>query len=193
MPRISVSPRHAVAVALVVAIGALFAWRELGGDDGPPSVIEVSEAALRVEIGQPVPDFRLDTPDGGELRLSDFRGQAVVLNFWATWCGPCRAEMPELQSIYDEHAAAGTLTVLGIDEMESADAVNGFIAALALTFPMALDRSGEVAERYGLIGLPGTFFIDAEGILRARVLGQLHGELLEDGLASVLSAAAAAP
>jgi len=186
-----ITPRHLAAIALVVAIGSLFAWRELRADDAPSSIIQASEAALDVEVGEPVPDFRLDTPDGGALQLSDYLGQAVVLNFWATWCGPCRAEMPELQGIHDQYGASGLLTVIGVDEMESEDSVRSFVDELDLTFPMALDRRGEVAETFGLIGLPGTFFIDADGILRARVLGQLHGELLEDGLASILGASAA--
>lgn len=186
-----ITPRHLIAIALVVAIGSLVAWRELRDDDAPSSIIQASEDALEVEVGEPVPDFRLDTPDGGTLQLSDYRGQAVVLNFWATWCAPCRAEMPDLQSIHDEHSGSGALTVIGVDEMESEDSVLAFVDELDLTFPMALDRTGELAETYGLIGLPGTFFIDADGILRARVLGQLHGELLEDGLASILDVAVA--
>ena len=184
---VRIAPRHLLAIALVVAIGALFAYRELGGDDEPTTIIEASEAALQVKIGEPVPDFRLDTPEGGTLQLSDFRGQAVVLNFWATWCAPCRAEMPELQAIHNAHTDTGALTVIGIDEMESAEAVLAFADELQLTFPMALDRNAEVADTYGLIGLPGTFFIDADGVLQARVLGQLHGELLEEGLASILN------
>jgi peroxiredoxin len=180
-----------VAIALVVAIGSLFAWRELGDDEAPSTMVAASEAALRVEIGEPVPNFRLDRPEGGTLQLSDYRGQAVVLNFWATWCGPCRAEMPELQAVADEHADSGALVVIGIDEMESAEAVLAFADELDLSFPMALDSQGELAEVFGLIGLPGTFFIDAEGVLQARVLGQLHGELLTDGLASILGEATA--
>jgi peroxiredoxin len=191
VPQIGLTPRHLLAIALVVAIGALFAWRELGDDDTPSSLIAASEDALQVKVGEPVPDFRLDTPDGSSLQLSDFRGQAVVLNFWATWCGPCRAEMPDLQAIHDAHAGLGTLTVVGVDEMESAESVTSFANELDLSFPMALDRDGELAEVFGLIGLPGTFFIDADGILRDRVLGQLHGELLTNGLASVLNNSAA--
>jgi peroxiredoxin len=180
-----------IAVALVVAIGGIFAWRELRSvDHGPATVLEQSEAALRVEVGEPVPDFRLDTPDGAELRLSDFRGQAVVLNFWATWCAPCRAEMPDLQALHDEHAATGDLTVVAIDLQESGDSVTSFAEELELTFPLALDRSGDVAERYGLIGLPGTFFIDVDGILRARALGQLSGDLLPDGVSAALASTA---
>ncbi len=182
----AITPRRIAALALVVAIGALFAWRELGGDDAPTTILEAGEAALEVAVGEPVPDFQLDTPHGDTLRLSDYRGQAVVLNFWATWCAPCRAEMPELQAVHDQYAASGALTVIGVDELEPPEAVIAFTEELDLTFPMALDRDGELAQVFGLIGLPGTFFIDADGILRDRVLGQLHGDLLTDGVAAIL-------
>ena len=178
------------AIAVVVAIGALFAWRELG-DDRSPAILE-AEAALQVTIGEPVPDFRLDTPDGGTLQLSDYRGQAVVLNFWATWCVPCRKEMPQLQAVHAEYADSGSLTVVAVNLQESPSAVTDFGEELSLTFPLALDRDGEVVRRYGLIGLPGTFFIDAEGVLRARVIGELHGELLGDGVAAALGGEVAA-
>ena len=191
MLRSWLTPRHIAAIALVVAIGSLFAWRELGDDDALTSGLVLGEDALQVAVGERVPDFSLDTPDGGTFRLSDYRGQAVVLNFWATWCGPCRAEMPDLQAIHDDHAEDGELVVIGINEQESADAVLGFANELELSFPMALDSVAGVFEAFGIIGLPGTFFIDADGVLRARVLGQLHGELLDEGLASILEGAAA--
>ena len=191
MHRARIGPRQLLAIAVVVAIGALFAWRELGGEAASDSVLDVAEAALKVEVGERAPNFTLATPDGGELQLSDFAGQAVVLNFWATWCAPCRAEMPALQQIADEHAATAELTVVAVNLMESADAVRSFAEELGLSFPMVLDQDGVLAERYGLIGLPGTFFIDAGGVLRARVLGQLHGDLLSDGLEAVLGDAVA--
>ena len=190
VPRSWITARHVAAIAVVVAIGALFAWRELG-DDRSPAIIE-AEAALQVKIGEPVPDFRLDTPDGGRLQLSDYRGQAVVLNFWATWCVPCRQEMPQLQAVHAEYVDSGVLTVVGVNLQESPSAVTDFGEELSLTFPLALDRDGEVVRRYGLIGLPGTFFIDAEGVLRARVIGELHGELLSDGVAAALGGEVAA-
>ena len=185
MVRAWITPRHLAALALVVAIGSLFAWRELGGEtNSEAEALGIAEAALTVELGQPAPDFRLATPDGGTISLSDFRGKTVILNFWATWCAPCRAEMPDLQRVYEERLEAGDLVVLAVNLQENATQVNAFIEEFELTFPVAIDAQGEVAEQYGLLGLPGTFFIDAAGVLRSRVLGPVVGDRLAEGIAA---------
>jgi len=95
------------------------------------SVMSLGSIAASDLTGQQAPDFVLKSATGENLRLSEYRGDVVMINFWATWCGPCRAEMPELQSIHDQHAAAGALTVIGIDELESAEAVTAFAASPA--------------------------------------------------------------
>ena len=182
--------RRLVAIAVVAAIVGLVAWRELGDDAGGSDTLGVAEGALTVEVGEPAPDFALAAPDGEVMRLSDFRGQTVVLNFWATWCGPCRAEMPELQRVYEERSAAGDLVVLAVNVQESAGAVEAFFEEFELTFPTVLDAQGEVTEEYGLLGLPGTFFIDADGVLRSRVLGPVLGDLLATGVAAADAAGA---
>jgi peroxiredoxin len=181
--------RPAIVVALVIAIGSLFAWRELLADagGGTDSALGVAEESLKVEVGQPVPDFTLETPGGELVSLSDFRGQVVVLNFWATWCMPCRAEMPEFQVLWEEHEARGDLMLLAVNLQESKTQVNGFVEDFGLTFPVVLDTSGEVLDEYGLPGLPGTFFIDAAGVLRARVLGPLSVDRLREGVESAES------
>ena len=177
--------RPAIAVALVVVIGGLFTWRELLADDGEAgTALGVAAESLKVEVGEPAPDFTLETPSGELVSLSDFRGQVVVLNFWATWCTPCRAEMPEFQALWAEHEVAGDLMVLAVNLQESKAQVDGFVEDFGLTFPVVLDASGEVLDKYGLPGLPGTFFIDADGVLRSRVLGPLDGDRLREGVAT---------
>ena len=185
--------RPAIAVALVVVIGSLFTWRELLADDGGAgsageTALGVAEQSLAVEVGQPAPDFTLETLGGELVSLSDYRGQVVVLNFWATWCAPCRAEMPEFQALWEEHEAAGDLVVLAVDFQEGAAQVNGFVEEFNLTFPVVLDASGEVVDEYGLFGLPGTFFIDANGVLQSRVLGPLDAGRLREGVESAKGA-----
>ena len=178
--------RPAIAVALVIVIGGLFTWRELLTDDGGSgdTALGIAEQSLTVEVGQPVPDFTLETPGGELVSLSDFRGQVVVLNFWATWCTPCRKEMPEFQALWEEHEAQGDLMLLAVNLQESADSVAAFVDEFGLTFPVALDSDGEVLDEYGLPGLPGTFFIDSAGVLQARVLGPLSADRLREGVAS---------
>ena len=125
------------------------------------------------ELGRRAPDFRLERPDGGTLvRLSDFHGRPVLRNFWATWCGPCRREMPDLTLLQDDFAAAG-LVVLGVNIREPAGRAQAFAEELGLRFPLALDRGGDVTDAYLRIGPPNTFLIDGDGVIRARRLGQI--------------------
>lgn len=174
--------RAAAVSAVVLVLAGLLLQREvLAPDDGDPGAVSGGE---RPAEGELAPDFTLTTPGGEPVALSDFRGKTVVLNFWATWCPPCRAEMPELQQVWEERGEGRDLVVLAVDVEESADAVTDFVENFGLTFPVALDADGSVADRYGLPGLPSTFFIDAEGVLRSQVLGPVFGELLEAGIAA---------
>lgn len=120
--------------------------------------------------GKPAPEFELGTLDGQMLSLSQFRGSPVLLNFWATWCGPCRREMPYLQKVYERWQGVG-LVLLAINIGESPPDVAEFMQAGRFTFPVLMDVSGEVATRYGIEGIPTTFFIDAEGIIQEVQVG----------------------
>ncbi len=117
------------------------------------------------------PDFTLPTLAGDSLRLSDLRGQIVVLNFWATWCAPCIEEIPELIKLHDELNPHG-LTVLGVSlDEEGPDLIKPFTDRFGITYPIPLD-DGAVAEAYGGIwALPTTYVIDAEGQIVQRVIG----------------------
>jgi len=116
------------------------------------------------------PDFSLPALDGGAQNLRDYRGQVVVLNFWASWCGPCRAEMPDLQAVYSELRGRG-FVVLGLNQSEPRDRVEGFAREFGLTFPILLDESRSVARQYGVRALPTTFMIDGGGVIRELIVG----------------------
>ncbi|MGH2587650.1 MAG: TlpA family protein disulfide reductase [Dehalococcoidia bacterium] len=133
------------------------------------------------KIGRPAPDFTLLDLDGQPLSLSDLRGKTVVMNFWATWCPPCRKEFPELVRLYDRNADRG-LVVLGMDLQENPRIVRSFADEFGARFPIVIDTKGDVAARYRLIGLPTTYFIDAEGVIRAQHIGLLNEELLTEKL-----------
>jgi cytochrome c biogenesis protein CcmG/thiol:disulfide interchange protein DsbE len=115
------------------------------------------------EIGHPAPDFTLTSLDGSEVSLSDFQGQPVVLNFWATWCPPCRAEMPALQAASE--LLAGEAVVLGVSLQETSSAVGPFAEEFGITYPLVLDQSAQVALTYRVSSIPTTFFIDEQGVV----------------------------
>ena len=123
-------------------------------------------------VGFAAPDFSLDLLGGGRVTLSELRGKVVILNLWASWCPPCRAEMPALQRIYESNRLRG-LEVLAVNTtfQDSEAGAAEFAREFGLSFPVLLDRSGEVSRTYLLRALPTTFFIDRGGVIREVVLG----------------------
>ena len=120
------------------------------------------------------PDFTLPTADGGTVRLNDLRGQVVLLNFWATWCPPCKAEMPDLNALHVEHQAARGFTVVGVNMQETAEQVNAFAQPRQLVFPLALDTTGQISSGlFAVRGLPVTYIIDRDGFVRDMWQGQI--------------------
>ena len=116
------------------------------------------------------PDFTLESFSGKRVRLKDFRGKVVFLNFWATWCIPCRDEMPVMEKLYKEFKDQG-LEIVAVNFREDKTAVGRFFDELELTFPALLDRDGAVGEQYGAFDLPLTYFIDREGRFVGKAIG----------------------
>ncbi|MBR2889444.1 MAG: TlpA family protein disulfide reductase [Oscillospiraceae bacterium] len=133
---------------------------------------------------QPAPDFTVYGSDGETHKLSDFRGKPVVLNFWASWCGPCKSEMPDFQEAYEKygqniHFLMVNCTTSGRETMADAKKL---IADEGYTFPVYYDTQGEASATYGTYSIPMTFFIDAEGNLVAYGQGALNAEVLQKGI-----------
>ena len=135
-----------------------------GNTTPPPAVTE------GINVGNRAPDFQLQSLDGKTVKLSDFRGKPVLLNFWATWCGPCRSEMPYLQQIHDNSTAQG-LVMLAVDAGENATAVQKFMTELNLTLPVLLDTDKAVSKSYSITAIPSTFLIDKNGVIQKKILG----------------------
>jgi peroxiredoxin len=135
-------------------------------------------------VGAPAPDFTLEDLDGNPVRLADQQGQVVLVNFWATWCGPCRLEMPELQARYDALKDQG-FTVLAVNLDEPRDDAALFAQDLGLSFPVLLDPGATVNDRYRVRGYPTTYFIDRDGNVDALHVGILSAAQLDDYLAAL--------
>jgi peroxiredoxin len=144
-----------------------------------------------VEVGTRAPDFKLTSLDGPDISLSSQRGNVVILNFWATWCGPCRAEMPTLEKVGQTYRDRG-LRVIGVDVQESPDKVRDFLPEVGVTFPIVFDSDTALARRYRAGGLPASFIIDREGTVREIKLGAYTEETLIEKIQPLIGGVALA-
>ncbi|QBY07497.1 redoxin domain-containing protein (plasmid) [Deinococcus metallilatus] len=151
-----------VLAALLVAVLAAALLRPSGA---PPSPL----------IGKSAPDFTLTTLDGQTFRLRDHLGGPVIVNFWASWCIPCREEAPLLGEFA---RAARNLTLVGVTFQDQPDAAQGFVREFAVPYPSVVDRQSRAAIDYGVAGIPETYFIDAGGVVREKHTGPFTREAL---------------
>jgi peroxiredoxin len=193
--------RGLVAIVLLTALGGVFfAVKATRGGDASPSV-DVGPTAAGTEratpgggdvglgaldsqapiVGEMAPDFALRRTDGTTVRLSDLRGKVVYVNFWASWCVPCRKELPDIQAVYGEKQSQG-LEVLAINVKDDSGTATKFFSDRELTLPLLLDRDGSVYDQYKLQGLPDSFFVDREGRIASLQYGQVTSENIRDRL-----------
>jgi peroxiredoxin len=161
-----------VGLTLLTALLGLHQWNA-ARQDAARTVAEQSQPALQGAPQSRAPDFDLTTLDGRNAKLSDLRGEVVLLNFWATWCPPCKAEMPDLEALYREHGDAQGFVVIGVNYEEAQAPVEAFVRERELSFPVWLDHEGKAAAALGVRGLPVTFIIDREGYIRDAWNGQI--------------------
>ena len=123
-----------------------------------------------LSIGSKAPDFELYDLEGTIHKLSDFKGTPVLLNFWATWCGPCRSEIPHLEGVYEEWKDKD-LTFFAVNVGEGSSDVTSFMDYYGFNMPVLLDNAKTVSRKYGVSGIPTTYFIDEDGIIQNRIVG----------------------
>lgn len=167
-----------LAVSVVVLSGALLLGRAVG-------FFVPGRGSTTPEGGNPPMDFAVRDLDDQEVHLHDLRGHVVLANFWATWCGPCRAEMTTLQQVYERHREDGFI-VVGINVSNRPEEASAFAQEHGLTFPIWRDPLGDVLLEAGIQGLPASFLFDAEGHLTKRWVGPLTEEELETALEPLL-------
>jgi peroxiredoxin len=169
------TPAHRRTVHLIIlALGLL--WIFLSADRSNDSSARRLTAP---QAGFSAPDFELAATSGETVRLSDLRGQAVLVNLWATWCPPCREEMPSIEKVYNEYQDQG-FVVLAVNMTYQDDArkITPFLTERGLTFPVLLDETGDMADDYQLRSLPSSFFIGRNGVINEVVIGGPMAEAL---------------
>ncbi|MEX0785211.1 MAG: TlpA disulfide reductase family protein [Dehalococcoidia bacterium] len=181
---------------LAVILGGLWYWQWRGDSSASddygvvelPAALNATGREPAVEVGRAAPDFILERPQGGTLRLSDLQGRPVLLNFWASWCAPCRQEMPELVAAYERYSASG-LEIVAVNLQESDKTALDFAAEFGITFPIVVDVDGELSGVWRLggpiEGIPTSYFIDASGVIQALRYGPLTGEMLDERVALI--------
>jgi peroxiredoxin len=132
----------------------------------PPAIAVTSDTL----IGRPAPDFTLTDLSGAKVHLADLRGKVTFLNFWATYCAPCRVEMPVFQALLDGRIL-GSAHVLTVNRGDSIDQIQGFFKEIAVNLPTALDNDGTVADQYRIVNLPVTYILDKQGVIVDRHIG----------------------
>jgi peroxiredoxin len=201
-----------VVAALVLGAGVVVLWQagvvfdsdkaSFQDDEGRTVELLPADASLQtvappgrsigLEVGNIAPDFEFSSFDGERMRLSDFRGRPVFVNFWATWCGPCRAELPRMEVALRDHEADG-LAILGVNNGERIQTARRFLDKLDVKLTAyAYDPAATVVKRYSVPGLPTSYFIDAEGVITGVYATELSARLMEQAIQDAIAGHTAA-
>lgn len=168
---------------LTLALLALLAAQACTGSiEGTGAGQEGAGRVVGADVGQLAPDFTLIDLEDNQIRLSDFRGSIVFINFWATWCPSCRAEMPEIEAVYQDFKGKDVV-IIGVDLLESPDEVRRFVEQGDYNWIFVIDTTGEVGNSYEVTAIPTSFFLDREGVIRAINTGAMSKKTIENMLA----------
>ncbi len=139
--------------------------------------IAVENDATGIAVGDKAPDFTLQTVSGEKVKLSDYKGKKVFLNFWATWCPPCKEEMPHMQSFYEEKPEH--VEILAVNFEESQQRITDFTDQYGLTFPVLMDKEGKVSEAYEIYTIPTTYVLNEDGTVSQKIIGPMDRPMME--------------
>lgn len=189
MSESSVSNRVWIFVAAGVPLLAFFgilvwASAQTGGRAGGMGVN--TEFGVAEVESEPAPDFNLVLQGGGEARLSKLRGKVVMVDFWASWCAPCRQEAPVLEQVYKEYDGAD-VEFVGMNIWDLPDNAATYVEQFGITYPNGVDEDGKIAIDYGVQGIPEKFFIDRDGLIRQKFVGPIREAILKETLDSLLA------
>ena len=169
----------------LLALIALLAWASFGSGGNPGGLV-VNSNLVAVEVDGAARDFRLDLIGGGTLQLSDLQGKVVMVDFWASWCPPCRVEAPVLAKVYQEFQGQ-PVEFVGVALWDNAGDAEVFLRQEGHTYPNGFDASGVIAIDYGVRGIPEKYFIDRDGTLAKKLSGPLTEAVLRDTINELLA------
>jgi thiol-disulfide isomerase/thioredoxin len=181
--------RYLLLLVTVALVGCGAATAPAPVPDAPASIAPSSQIlpdagqSVIPEVGEVAPDFSYTAADGTSHKLSDLRGKKVLLNFWATWCGPCRSEMPDIQKAIGE--TGGAVAVLGVNKAEAMSVIVPFAKELQVTFPLITNSNGDIAARYAAQLLPTSYFINSDGTIALRKTGVMDYTFIKNHLAEL--------
>lgn len=173
-----------IGIAALAGIAYVATLPAVTSVSAPVDSIDTSNLEIAPKQGALAPDFTLFTVEGEEITLSELRGRPVMINLWATWCAPCRIEMPHIQDRFERYANEGFL-VLAVDFDEPAGLVEEFRDELGLTFDLLLDPGAEVQELYRNRSYPSSFFVDENGVIQVQHIGVMTEGQLDENLAAI--------
>lgn len=178
-------------ILLAVAIVIVNLWepnsteetKDIASEDNGSTTSEsvaVSDSS-GVEIGKTAPDFELVTLKGESVKLSDYKGKKVILNFWATWCPPCKAEMPHMQKFYEENKEDGIeILAVNLTDIDSGkESIESFVKDYELTFEIPLDQEGDIGRQYQAFTIPTSYLIDTNGVISNKIVGPMDEEMMK--------------
>lgn len=173
----------------VIIAGASVLYDHLRSQMAPVGLATETTSSETASTATPAPDFTVYDIDGNAHKLSDFRGKPVILNFWASWCGPCQMEMPDIESAWQEYGEEIHFLIVDLTDgsQETVEKASAYINENGYTFPVYFDTAMEGAYAYGVTGIPVTYFIDAEGNFVAYYQSAMSAEILQQGIDMLLT------
>jgi thiol-disulfide isomerase/thioredoxin len=177
---------HNMITVVVVIAGLAALYLVFRPQDSRPEISAAGAVqGVEARVDSPAPDFTLTDLEGKPVSLSQYRGKVVLLDLWASWCGPCRAELPDLQEVYEMYKDE-EFVLLAVNQGESRETVQKFLWANGYTFPIALDGEMKVGGMYRITGLPENYFIDRDGVIRVKRIGAMEKDVAEKTVQDLL-------
>lgn len=188
--------RKLTIIVVLLCLAGYAAYEQFGNkDQAVQGKQEKSEAAMKemiasngIEVGKSAPNFELTKLDGTNVKLSDLKGKKVILNFWATWCGPCQQEMPDMEAFYKEHKENVEILAINYTPSEKGgreEKVSNFAKEKGITFPILLDKNIDVTTAYKVITIPTSYFIDTKGVIQDKFIGPMTQKEMEKRIAKL--------